>query len=443
MKLFFLILPCLAVLSCSKGKNSNPAPPVTTDTADKFTRISDSALLDLVQSQTLKYFWDFGHPVSGMARERATSGDLVTTGGTGFGILAMIAGIKRNFISRADGLNRIRTIVGFLAGNAQRYHGAFPHWLDGKTGATIPFSSQDDGADLVETAYLLQGLLTARQFFSSSSDSAEITLRNSINAIWSGVDFAWFRQGGQNTLYWHWSPNYGWSTNQTVTGWNEAVITYLLAASAPDSIPKIVYDNGWAGNAGFRNGNTYFGVLLPLGPAFGGPLFFAHYSFLGLDPRGLKDQYADYWTQDSAHAKINYQYCVSNPKNYTDYSAQCWGLTASDDPSGYAAHSPTNDDGVISPTAAISSLPYTPSESMNALRYFYYKLGDKVWGKYGFIDAFSRTQGWYDPDFLAIDQGPQIVMIENYRSGLLWNLFMSCPEMQTGLKRLGFSSPHF
>jgi len=116
MKLFFLILPCLAVLSCSKGKNSNPAPPVTTDTADKFTRISDSALLDLVQSQTLKYFWDFGHPVSGMARERATSGDLVTTGGTGFGIMAMIAGIKRNFISRADGLNRIRTIVGFLAG---------------------------------------------------------------------------------------------------------------------------------------------------------------------------------------------------------------------------------------------------------------------------------------------------------------------------------------
>jgi hypothetical protein len=413
------------------------------DSSDKFPRISDSALLDLVQSQTLKYFYDFGHPVSGLTRERSSSGDIVTTGGSGFGIMAILSGIQRSFITRQQGLTRIRTMVNFLSTKAQRYHGAFPHWMNGATGATVPFSTQDDGADLVETAYLVQGLLTARQYFNSTADGTETAVRDSINALWTAVDWSWFRQNGQNTLYWHWSPNYGWSTNQTITGWNEALITYVLAASAPvDSIPRIVYDNGWAGNGAIRNGASYFGVPLPLGPTQGGPLFFTHYSFLGINPHGLSDAYANYWTQDTAHTRINYDYCVANPQGFYGYSSQNWGLTASDDNiSGYSAHSPTNDLGIISPTAAISSLPYAPTESMNALRFFYYTLGDKTWGQYGFTDAFNLSNPWFDSDRLAIDQGPEVVMIENYRSGLLWNLFMSCPEIRSGLKRLGFSSP--
>ena len=415
------------------------------DSTDKFPRITDSALLDLVQQKTLAYFWDFGHPVSGLARERNTSGDVVTTGGSGFGIMALLAGVHRNFITRAQGLARLQLIVNFLSTKAQRYHGAYPHWLNGSTGATIPFSSQDDGADLVETAYLLQGLLSARQFFNVASDPTETAVRDSINSIWQAVDWGWFRQNNQNTLYWHWSPNYNWSTNQKISGWNEALITYVLAASAPaDSIPKPVYDNGWAGNGSIRNGGTYFGVKLPLGPSGGGPLFFAHYSFLGIDPHGLSDAYANYWTQDTAHTRINFNYCQANPLGYNGYSAACWGLTASDDNiSGYSAHSPTSDLGIISPTAAISSLPYSPAESMNALRFFYYTLGDKLWGQYGFMDAFNLTNPWFSGSWLAIDQGPEIVMIENYRSGLLWNLFMSCPEIQKGLKPLGFTSPHF
>ena len=413
------------------------------DSSDKFPRVSDSALLDLVQSQTLKYFYDFGHPISGLARERSSSGDVVTAGGSGFGIMAMLAGIQRNFITRQQGLTRIQTIVNFLSTKAQRYHGAFPHWMNGATGATVPFSTQDDGADLVETAYLVQGLLTARQYFNSTTDLTETTVRDSINSIWTAVDWSWFRQNGQNTLYWHWSPNYNWSTNQTITGWNEALITYVLAASAPvDSIPRTVYDNGWAGNGAIRNGASYFGVPLPLGPAQGGPLFFTHYSFLGINPHGLSDAYANYWTQDTAHTRINYDYCVANPQGFNGYSAQNWGLTASDDNiSGYSAHSPTNDLGIISPTAAISSLPYAPTESIKAIRFFYYTLGDKTWGQYGFTDAFNLSNPWFDSDRLAIDQGPEIIMIENYRSGLLWNLFMSCPEIKSGLKRLGFSSP--
>jgi hypothetical protein len=414
------------------------------DSSDKFPPITDSALLTLVQQQTFKYFWDFGHPISGLARERNTSGDVVTTGGSGFGVMAILTGIQRNFISRTDGLARVSKIVSFLSSNAQTYHGAFPHWLNGATGATVPFSTQDDGGDLVETSFLMEGLLTARQYFNSTTDNSEITLRNNINAIWNAVDWNWYRQNNQNTLYWHWSPDYNWAINMTISGWDEALIVYVLAASAgTNPIPTTVYDNGWAGNGSMKNGNSYYGIQLPLGPPAGGPLFFAHYSFLGLDPTGLSDAYANYWTQNTAHARINYTYCLTNPLSFNGYSNQCWGLTASDDnSSGYSAHSPTNDLGVISPTAAVSSLPYTPTESMNALRFFYYKLGDKIWGQYGFTDAFNLTNIWFASSYLAIDQGPEIVMIENYRTGLLWNLFMSCPEVKTGLMALGFQSPH-
>lgn len=415
------------------------------DSTDKFPQISDSALLTLVEQQTFNYFWNFGHPVSGLARERTSSGDIVTTGGSGFGIMSMIVGVQRNFISHAEGLSRIDTIVNFLSNKATRYHGAFPHWINGSTGATVPFSTQDNGGDLVETSYMMQGLLCARQYFNSSSDAKEISLRNKINNLYNAVEWNWYRQNNQNVLYWHWSPNYNWAINAQVSGWNEALITYVMAASSnidSNKIPKIVYDNGWARNGGIKNGRTFFGITLPLGPDYGGPIFFAHYSFLGINPYNLTDAYANYWQQDTAHAKINYLYCVTNPNHFAGYSDKCWGLTASDIQNGYTASSPTNDVGVIAPTAAISSLPYTPEQSMNALRFFYYKLGNKLWSQYGFVDAFNLSTLWYDSDCLAIDQGPEIVMIENYRSGLLWNLFMSCPEVKAGMGSLGFQSPN-
>ncbi|CAN5257495.1 hypothetical protein BH20BAC1_BH20BAC1_21100 [soil metagenome] len=412
------------------------------DSTDKFPRISDDALLDLVQQQTFKYFWDFGHPVSGMARERNTSGDVVTTGGTGFGVMSMLAAINRGFISKADGFQRISTIADFLKTKCTRYHGAFAHWVDGSTGATVPFSNADNGGDLVETSLLMQGLLCARQYFSGSAAN-EVSLRATINELWNGVEWNWYRQGGQNVLYWHWSPDFNFQINQKITGWNEALIVYVLAASSnTDSIPATAYHEGWASNGGMKNGASYYGIQLPLGPSLGGPLFFAHYSFLGIKPADLSDNYAAYNTQNVNHSLINFNYCVDNPKNFYGYSKLCWGLTASDDnQSGYKAHSPTNDDGVITPTAAISSLPYTPAESMDAIKFFYYTLGDKLWKQYGFTDAFNLNDLWFADSFLAIDQGPEIVMIENYRSGLLWDLFMSCPEIKRGMKQLGFQGP--
>ncbi len=412
------------------------------DTSPKFPEISDDSLLTLVQRKTFSYFWDYAHPVSGLSRERYGSGETVTSGGSGFGLMAVLVGIERGFITREEGFDRLNRIVSFLSRpETDRFHGAFPHWLNGTTGKVIPFSSNDNGGDLVETAFLMQGLLTIREYFRNGTE-AEQELCDSITGLWESVEWNWYRRQDQNMLYWHWSPDMGWVMNMGITGWNEALIVYVLAAASPShSIPSVVYTNGWARNGAYPmvNNKTFYNINLPLGPDYGGPLFFAHYSFLGLDPRNLSDQYASYWTQNVNHSKINHAYCTANPRGYAGYADNCWGLTASDIQNSYSASSPVNDLGVIAPTAALSSFPYTPEESMKALRFFYYTIGDRLWGQYGFYDAFNLTSGWYASSYLAIDQGPIVCMIENYRTGLLWDLFMSAPEVRAGLDKLGFT----
>ncbi len=428
----------------SKSGVSLPAPVTVNfltviDSTNKFSVISDDELLTLVQKQTFNYFWNFGHAVSGLTRERNSSGDIVTSGGSGFGIMAIPVAIERNFITRTEGLARMQKIVGFLENKANRFHGAYSHWLNGTSGIVVPFGEKDNGADIVETSYLMMGLLTARQYFNAETPE-EIQLRADINEIWNAVEWDWFRKNNENVLYWNWSPDYGFAVNVPVVGWNECLITYVMAASSTThSIPKIVYDNGFARNGAIKNNGTYYGINLPLGQAYGGPLFFEQYSFLGINPNGLSDTYADYKVQAVNHSLINYEFCKANPGQNFGYSDQCWGLTASDIQNGYTASSPTNDVGVIAPTAAISSIPFTPENSLRAMKFFYYQLGDKMWGQYGFKDAFNLNEGWFADSYLAIDQGPQIGMIENYRTGLLWNLFMSCPEVQAGLTKLGFT----
>jgi hypothetical protein len=413
------------------------------DIKDKFPLTSDEELLDKVQRQTFKYFWDFGHPISGLSRERNSSGDLVTSGGSGFGIMSIIVGIERGFITRQQGIERLLLITDFLLNKTDRFHGVFPHWFNGVSGKTIPFSTKDNGGDLVETSYLLAGLLSAKEYF-DRNDPNEGKIRQHIKDIWETVEWSWHTKNDEKVLYWHWSPNYQWEMNHQIRGYNEALITYILAASSPTySIDKDVYTQGWARNGGIKNGKSFYAIKLPLGYDFGGPLFFAHYSFLGIDPNGLSDEYADYHEQVVSHSKINHAYCASNPRNYYGYSNKCWGLTASDSNSGYSAHSPTNDLGVISPTAALSSLPYTPEESMDAIRYFYYTLGDRTFKEYGFIDAFNLHNLWFANSFLAIDQGPIVVMIENHRSQLIWKLLMKNDDVKNGLKKLGFQSSKY
>lgn len=409
------------------------------DTSPKFPLISDDSLLTLVQNQTLRYFTEYAHS-SGMSRERFGSGDLVSTGGTGFGLMAILTGIERSLLTREEGFGQVKSIVEFLHG-ADRFHGVYPGFLNGGTGRIYPVSMKDNGGDIVSTGFLMQGLLTVREYFRNGTDE-EKSMCDTITVLWEEVEWDWYRNNDRNILFRHWSPVYGWDFDMQVSGWSEALIAYVLAASSPTHpVPKEVYDEGWArsGTYPMINGETFYGVRLPLGEDYGGPLSYAHFSFLGLDPRKLVDEYASYWEQNVSHTLINYNYCVENPKGRKGFGKDCWGLTMSDIPNGFTINSPLNDLGVISPTAAISSLPYTPSESMRALKYFYYVLGDRLWGNYGFIDAFSLTSLWYSDSWNAMNQGAIICMIENYRSAFLWNLLMSDQEIKNGLKNLGFN----
>jgi hypothetical protein len=446
---FLSFAALMALISCSgcdkltvEGKTSVSGVP----------KLSDDSLMTVVQKSTFQYFWDGAEPVSGMARERYhvdgvypdNDMNVVTSGGTGFGLMAIITGIERGFITRAEGVTRLQSIIGFL-NRADRFHGAYPHWLNGETGRVKPFSLKDNGADIVETAYLVQGLLAVRQYLKDGTEN-EKAVAAAADKIWREVEWNWFTRGGENVIYWHWSPDYGWEMNHQVRGYNECLILYLLAASSPTyPVSAEAYHQGWASGGEIRGVTEKYGYKLALkhngAEEYGGPLFWSHYSFLGLDPRNLKDKYADYWEHNCNHTLINWKWCSENPNGYRGYSEECWGLTASYSTQFYAAHAPgkTSDLGVISPTAALSSMPYTPGQSIAALRHFYYQLGDKIYGKYGFYDAFSVDAEWYPQKYLAIDQGPIVIMIENYRSALLWKLFMSCPEIIEGLQKLGFT----
>ncbi|MGA9588495.1 MAG: glucoamylase family protein [Salegentibacter sp.] len=451
----FIILSFVALLfsGCKNKtvKNENSTGVITAEDQ----KLSDEALLDTVESQTLKYFWDYAEPNSGMARERfhpdgnypRNDADIVTTGGSGFGLMAIVAGIDRGFIPRKEAVARLDKIADFL-GNTTRFHGAWPHWINGKTGETKAFGKKDDGGDIVETSFLAQGMIVVRQYLQNGNDK-EKAVAKKYDELWKGIEWNWYTNN-KNGIYWHWSPDYQWEMNFLIQGYNECLITYVMAASSPEhAIKPEVYHQGWARGGDITTNAEAYGIPLILKHNTvgdkGGPLFWAHYSYLGLKPKGLKDEYANYWDLNVNHTLINYKYCQENPKAYETYGPNSWGLSASysrnkDNSIGYAAHSPDSDRGVVSPTAAVSSIPYTPEKSLRAMRHFYTDLHDLVWGPAGFYDAFSlEGEDWVAPWYLAIDQGPQVVMIENYRSGLIWDLFMSAPEVKNGLDKLGFT----
>lgn len=454
-KLTVLSLICLLLASCktsedSINKRKESVLGNDSELSQRPTSFgSDAEMLDYIQRVHLNYMWEGAEKTSGLACERIhldniypqNDKDVITIGGSGFGIAGLLVGIDRGFIERNAGVERLHKIVDYLA-RADRFHGVWPHWLDGPTGKVKPFGQKDNGGDLVESSFLMTGLLCVRQYF-KDGNSSEQQLAQNIDRLWREMEFDWYRNGGKNVLYWHWSPTYGWEMNFPLEGYNECFITYILAASSPThAIPAECYHEGWARSGGIKSDAKAYGYPLVLkhngAEALGGPLFWAQYSFIGLDPRNLSDRYADYWDVTRNHALVNYSYCVANPKGFKGYGKDCWGLTASYSTVGYTAHAPNNDLGVITPTAALSSFPYTPTESMAALKGFWNK-GSWIWGKYGFYDAFSEQDNWTVPHYLAIDQLTIAPMIENYRSRLLWKLFMSCPEIQQGLTKLGFT----
>jgi len=422
------------VVSTTQGKESTPVEQTAT-----LRDFSDDELLDMTERYAFRYFWEGAHQATGMALERSNgNGTTAASGATGMGLMAMIVAYEREYRPREEIKDRILNILHFLE-NCDRHHGAWSHWYNADTYKTQPFTSDDDGGDLVETSYVVQALIALKNYFTETDDKS-VQIREKADLLWKGVDWNWYRQDGQNVLYWHWSPNYGFVKNMKVQGWNECLTTYLMAASSPThGILKVVYEQGWAQSGNMVNQRTFYDFPISLSPDWGGPLFWIHYSFLGINPHGLKDQYADYWLENVNTAKIHHAYAVDNPKNFLNYSDKCWGLTASDDPDGYTAHQPwSNDNGTISPTAALASMPYTPEESLKALKYFYRERGQELFGLYGPYDAFNDDVNWVQQAYIGIDQGPIVVMIENYRTGLLWNTLMKDADVQAGLDKLGF-----
>ena len=426
-------------------RGGGQSEPSNTVSATSYA-MTDEELLTSVQEAVFRYFWDYGHPVSGLAREGYGLGhgtDTCTSGGTGMGLMAICVGAERKLVTRAQAAGRVLQILTFLDEKAPRFHGAWSHWIRGDSGAAKPFSQYDDGGDLVETAYLIQGMLTVRQYFDDANDPMETQIRSRATQMWEEVEWSWYRQQPRSeVLYWHWSPNYAWTINQAIRGYNECMIAYLLAIASPTHpIPASCYDRGWAGSTGYAHGHTYYGYRQWVGPEKGGPLFFTHYSHLGFDPRNKSDGYCNYFDNSRNISLINRAYCMDNPRGYAGYSALVWGLTASFNPWGYSAHSPTNDNGTIAPTAALSAMPYVPSESMATLKVLYHTYGHDLWGPFGFFDAFNPTEKWFASGYVAIDQGPIVVMIENYRTQLCWHLFMANPEVQPMLDAIGWTSP--
>jgi len=419
-------------------------------------KLTDAELLDMVEAACFRYYWDAGHPVAGLAPEILPGDEnLLALGGNGFGVMALIVATERKFVTRDQATERLLKIVHFLS-RAERFHGAWPHFLNGDNGRVIPyFGKYDDGGDLVETAFMIQGLLAARQYFDRDVP-AERELRETITRLWRGVEWDWYRKTpDSDVLYWHWSPDHGFYISHPLIGWNETMIVYLLAIASPTHpVPASLYHTGWAGASPrnilyrhgwsrttqgdhYTNGNTYYGIKLDVGEGSGADLFFTHFSFMGFDPRGIRDRYTNYFENNRAIARIAHAYCVANPLHFVGYGADCWGLSAGVNSGGGRAL-PRDDNGTINIMASLSSMPYTPDESLAALKHFYRDLGAKVWGIYGFYDGFNQTQNWFEPVYMALNQAPITVMIENHRTGLVWKNFMASPKIKPALDAIGF-----
>ena len=442
------------ISAVSLGGSESPRSEAVSATTREF---SDDELLTMVQEGCFRYYWDGCHPNAGMALEILPGDEnLVALGASGFGTMALVVGTERGFVTRMEGAERVLRIVRFLK-DADRFHGAWPHFLDGRTGKVIPyFGRYDDGGDLVETSFLMQGLLTARHYFDRDTP-AEREIRETITSLWRGVEWDWYRQGPTGKyLYWHWSPDHGWYIGHPLVGWNETMIAYLLAIASPTHpVPASLYYSGWAGQSDmaveyrhnwsrttigdhFANGKQFYGVKLDVGEGSGGSLFFTQFSFLGFDPRGKRDRFTNYFQNNRNLALINRAYCIENPWHYSGYGPDCWGLSAGIN-SGGGMPQPNADNGTICCSAALGDFPFTPKESMAALKHFYRDLGAKTWGVYGFYDGFNETENWFQPVWMGLNQAQIVVMIENYRSGLAWKHFMANPEIGAALAAIGFT----
>ncbi|MBP3203765.1 MAG: hypothetical protein J6M31_09225 [Bacteroidales bacterium] len=442
MKLYTAILLVVSLLlrACSQQ-----APAEGNEAVENYPKGDQTYLpanlrpiLDRQQKAAFNFFYEGAESGSGMSLEGNNRGNTITIGGSGFGVMALVVGMERGWITREQGIEQIQRMLRFLK-RADRYKGVWSHWHN-PDGSYAPFGNQIATGDLVETSFLLEGLLVAYEYLDKGTPE-ENAIRADIDALYDSVDWAGYTGPQQDGLYWLWYSQEDRYVLK-ITGWNEALVTYLLALGATEKgVSAEVYQKGW--NVPVYPGRKVNAYPFPLGrEEKGGPLFFSHYSFLGFDPRHMADANAWYWQQNLSHTMLNRHYCLYEAPKENDYGPGLWGLTAcygAGSTDYYSARNPSGDDGVMAPTAALSSFPYTPFYSAQVLVSL-----DRIrdcQGQYGLADSFKPSERAATRNHLAIDQGPMVVMMENYRSGLIWNLFMRNARVQRALQKAGIGEP--
>lgn len=430
--------------------------PLTGEVRAATRTMTDDELLNMVQQAQFNYYWDGASKNAGMAIEiKPGDQNQIALGSSGFGLMALVVGIDRGFVTREEGVDRMLKIVRFLK-KADRFHGVWPHFIDDRTGKAMPyFGKYDDGGDLIETAFVAQGFFAARQYFDRDTPK-EKELRDTMTQLYNEIEWDWYRKTPDSDfLYWHWSPNHEFHISHPLIGWNEAAIAYLMGIASPTHpIPASLWHSGWAGTSPtavkyrrnwsrttkgdhFVNGNTYYGHRLDVGEGNGAELFFAQFSFLGFDPRGIRDKYTNYFKNNRNLALISQAYAIDNPEGHVGYGADAWGQSAGVHTGGGRAR-PADDNGTLTVHASLGMMPFVPEESMKALRHYYRDLGDRTWSTYGFVDGFNQDENWHEEAYMALNQAQTVIMIENHRTGLIWKLFMSNPEIAPALKAIGF-----
>lgn len=407
----------------------------------------DREIFEETHKASFMYFWELGHPVSGLTPRKSLANKRydIGVGASGFGIQAVIVGVHRGWVSREEVLDRLLKITKFLENTAVRFHGVFPHLLHGETGEIIVFGGQD-GADIQETSNLMMGLLMARTYFDRDTPK-EVQLRNEINKLWEAVDYRVHEY--QDALWWNHSDSQEENNGLKLLmkGYTESMTSYVLALGHPTHGIQTSSYKGYVEGKNFVNGKEYYGYTLDVGKPTGGPLYLAQTPFLALDPRDMQDQYTYYWSRSIAHSLINYAYCVDYAPAEYKYSEGDWGLTASQVPSEDGGYNnmagPKKDTGTIAPSAALGVFPYVPYQSMMALRNFYENHKEGLWAEYGFKDSYSMYRDWYSDRYLGLDQGRTVIMMENYRSGLFWELSKKVPELQVAKEKMGIHYPKF
>ncbi len=401
-----------------------------------------AALVDTVQHTGVMYFWEQANPANGLVKDRSTAGSPASIAATGFGLSALCVGVDHGWLTREQVKGRVLTTLNTFwtgpqssaASGTIGYKGLYYHFLDMNT-ATRTWDSE---LSTIDTALLFAGILDTKMYF-TGADSQEVLIRQLADSIYYRADWNFARNFNQGILQ-GWKPGTGFGGFGQWVGYNEAMILYILALGSPTHpVPTTAWSK-WTSNYLWQ---TLYGQSFLICP----PLFTHQYSHCWIDFSGMQDNYmraqSSNYAENSRRATLaQHSYCIANPGAWTGYSDSLWGLTASDDPFGYAAHGAPpsqSDNGTITPTAGLSSIVFTPELSVPLLHNLWDNWRATTWGPYGFKDAFNPYYGWVDTDYLGIDQGPIVLMMENYRNGSVWARTYQNLDLRTGLARAGFT----